>query len=47
MTAVARSKLNTDPDGAAVEIFPLPAEEASLEELLRDLFQQHWDKMAR
>jgi hypothetical protein len=31
-----------DPDGAVVEIFPLPTDEASLETLLRDLFAQHW-----
>ena len=35
----------TDPDGATVEIFPLPTGEGSLEELLRDLFEQHWDKI--
>jgi hypothetical protein len=34
-----------DPDGAAVEIFPLPGDEASLEELLRNLFEKHWDKI--
>ena len=45
MTAVARSRRETDPDGAAVEIFPLPADEASLEELLRDLFERHWQKI--
>jgi hypothetical protein len=35
----------TDPDGATVEIFPLPMDEASLEQMLRDLFEQHWDKI--
>jgi hypothetical protein len=35
----------TDLDGATVEIFPLPTDEASLEELLRELFEQHWDKI--
>jgi hypothetical protein len=45
MWAVARSKLDTDPDGASVEIFPLPTDAATLEELLRDLFEQHWDKI--
>jgi hypothetical protein len=40
-----RPKTATDPDGAAVEIFPLPTDEASLEQLLRDLFEQHWDKI--
>jgi hypothetical protein len=29
MTAVAGSKLDTDPDGAGVEIFPLPTDEVS------------------
>lgn len=41
MTSVARPTLDTDPNGAAVEIFPLPADEVSLEELLRDLFERH------
>jgi hypothetical protein len=31
-----------DPDGATVEIFPLPTDEASLEALLRELFEHHW-----
>ena len=34
-----------DPDGATVEIFPLPTDEASLETLLRDLFEEHWDSI--
>ena len=29
-------------DGAAVELFALPADAASLETLLRDLFENHW-----
>jgi len=32
-----------DPDGATVEVFPLPTDEASLLELMRDLFANHWD----
>ena len=36
---------STDPDGAIVEAFPLPTDEASLEELLRDLFANNWDKI--
>ena len=44
MTA-ARPKTVTDPDGAIVQIFPLPTDEASLEQLLRDLFEQHWNKI--
>jgi hypothetical protein len=31
-----------DPDGATIEVFPLPTDEASLLELMRDLFQNHW-----
>jgi hypothetical protein len=34
-----------DPDGHAVEIFPLPTEEAALAALLRDLFQNHWQEI--
>ena len=42
MTADIRSQRTIDPDGAAVDIFPLPTDEASLEQLLRDLFEKHW-----
>ena len=45
MTTATRSPTVTDPDGATVEIFPLPTDEGSLEALLRDLFEQHWDKI--
>jgi hypothetical protein len=45
MTAETRSKRVTDPDGAIVDVHPLPADEAALEELLRDLYEQHWDKI--
>jgi hypothetical protein len=45
VTTATRSQTVTDPDGATVEIFPLPTDEGSLEELLRDLFEQHWDKI--
>ena len=31
MTADIRSQRTTDPDGATVDIFPLPTDEASLE----------------
>jgi hypothetical protein len=34
-----------DPDGHAVEAFPLPAEEAALAAILRDLFQDHWQEI--
>jgi hypothetical protein len=36
---------STDPDGAIVEAFSMPVDEASLEEMLRDLFENHWDKI--
>jgi hypothetical protein len=31
-----------DVDGSAIDVFPLPVEEAALEALLRDLFENHW-----
>jgi hypothetical protein len=34
-----------DVDGSAVDIFPLPVEEAALEALLRDLFENHWQEI--
>jgi hypothetical protein len=45
VTTATRSQTVTDLDGATVEIFPLPTDEASLEQLLRDFFEQHWDKI--
>jgi hypothetical protein len=45
VTTATRSQTIADPDGATVEIFPFPTDEGSLEELLRDLFEQHWDKI--
>jgi hypothetical protein len=35
----------TDDDGQIVEIFPLASDEGTLESLLRELFQSHWDKL--
>jgi hypothetical protein len=35
----------TDEDGHIVEVFPLPTDEATLERVLRDLFELHWDKL--
>jgi hypothetical protein len=32
----------TEPDGAVIERFDLPTDEASLLELLRELFENHW-----
>lgn len=34
-----------EPDGAPVDVFPLPTDEASLEALLRDLFAEHWQEI--
>lgn len=31
-----------EPDGAPVDVFELPSDEASLEKLLRGLFTEHW-----
>ena len=31
-----------EPDGAALDVFSLPLDTASLEELFRDLFEHHW-----
>jgi hypothetical protein len=33
----------TDPDGRAAEVFPLPTDPETLEALLRELFERHWD----
>jgi hypothetical protein len=35
----------TDVDGSRIDVFPLPVEEAALEALLRDLFENHWHEM--
>jgi hypothetical protein len=35
----------TDDDGHIVEIFPLPTDEYTLEQILRALFEEHWDKI--
>src|SRR5262249_13073248 len=32
----------TEADGSVLEVFPLPVDAASLEALLRDLFEHHW-----
>jgi hypothetical protein len=31
-----------DPDGTPLDVFPLPTDSASLEALLRDVFENHW-----
>lgn len=43
--APVASQIVTDEDGSQVEIFPLPTDESTLERLLRDLFESHWDKL--
>jgi len=45
VTTATRARTATEPDGATVESFSLSTDEASLEELLRDLFEHHWDKI--
>jgi hypothetical protein len=35
-----------DDDGATVEVFRLPTDSTSLEELLSDLFRHHWQEIA-
>ncbi len=42
MTGAEKPARIVDPDGATIEVFPLPTDEASLLELMRDLFQNHW-----
>jgi hypothetical protein len=34
-----------DEDGATVEVFALPTDEASLLELMRDVFENHWQEI--
>jgi hypothetical protein len=41
-TTAPYSERVTEPDGSVMEVFALPADAASLEELLRDLFEHHW-----
>jgi hypothetical protein len=45
MTVDIRPQRIADADGAIAEIFPLPTDERSLEELLRDLFETHWQEI--
>ncbi len=40
--AVVTPKRIVEPDGAALDVFSLPTDPASLEELIRDLFENHW-----
>ena len=34
-----------EPDGTPLDVFSLPTDPASLEELLRDLFENHWQEI--
>jgi hypothetical protein len=43
--APAVSQRVTDEDGHVAEIFPLPTDEGTLERVLRELFESHWDKI--
>ena len=46
MTATAvKPEQRVDPDGHTVHVFALPTDAASLEALLRELFESHWDKI--
>jgi hypothetical protein len=45
MTTETKPQRIVDPDGATVEIFPLPTDEASLLEIMRDLFANHWQEI--
>jgi hypothetical protein len=45
MTIDTKPQRIVDPDGATVEVFPLPTDEASLVELMRDLFANHWQEI--
>jgi hypothetical protein len=45
MNPQAEPRRVVDPDGGTLDIFPLPTDEASLETLLRDLFEQHWQEI--
>lgn len=42
MSSPKQPERQIEPDGAAVDVFALPADEASLEKLLRELFAEHW-----
>jgi hypothetical protein len=45
MIADVRPQRVLDEDGAELEIFALPTDAASLEALLRDLFETHWQEI--
>ncbi len=41
LAAVAPTRI-LEPDGMPLDVFALPTDSASLEELIRDLFENHW-----
>lgn len=41
----ATPKRMIEPDGARLDIYSLPVDQASLEELFRDLFENHWSEI--
>jgi hypothetical protein len=45
MDVAIGSERVVDEDGATVEVFPLPTDETSLEALLRELFEEHWQEI--
>jgi hypothetical protein len=42
MTDAREAVRSVESDGSPVDLFPLPVDEASLDEMLRDLFEHHW-----
>lgn len=44
-TADVRPQRRTEADGSTTEVFALPTDAASLEALLRDLFENHWQEI--
>lgn len=42
MDTAPAPQIETSPTGRQVEVFPLPTDEAFLDGLLRDLFENHW-----
>ncbi|HJT76810.1 MAG TPA: hypothetical protein VJ739_06370 [Gemmataceae bacterium] len=44
-TAARRPERVTEADGSVLDVFALPTDPASLEELLRDLFENHWQEI--
>ena len=45
MTDAVRPERTTDADGGALDVFALPTDTASLEAILRELFEEHWQSI--